>query len=317
MNKDYLKGITLLLLSLLSPVFYAGPWFTGPLLAPAGHTIPAGHTNLEIYSFFTNLLGVYTTYGTISPTPDNRNLIVNPIFSHGLSDQVDFQFSPPYNYNRNMNQRYRHIGDVTAALGYQLLEQKESLWKPDLRLTVLEIFPTGGYEALDPINNGTDGTGLGSYQTAFNLNFQLVENIYSTYYLRTRLSLGYVYAAPVQIQGVSVYGGGESTFGRVRLGNQISADLAFELSVTQNWVLVMETFTARRNASIFSGSPGLNDQGLPNEVGLALNKNLTLAPAIEYNFSSNIGLIGGLWFTTRGRSTADFASAVIALNMYW
>lgn len=37
---------------LLSSTANAGPWWTGPLLAPAGHTIPKGHSNLELYGFY-------------------------------------------------------------------------------------------------------------------------------------------------------------------------------------------------------------------------------------------------------------------------
>jgi hypothetical protein len=296
---------------------YCGPSFTGPLLAPAGHTIPAGHTNLEVYGFFTNLIGFYTIYGSVDETPHRRNLIFNPIFTHGLTSKLDFQFSAPFNYNRNMNERSRRFGDASTALGFQLLEQKGSTWRPDLRLSILEVIPTGRFDTLDPINNGTDATGLGSYQTAINLNFQHLHPFSETIYLRTRLSLGYVYAAPVDINGSSVYGGNITTFGTVNPGNQVSVDLAFELALNEHWVAVLETFAAKRNASIFFGSPGLDAEGLPNLVGLPLSKQLTFAPAIEYNFTPTIGLIGGVWFTGRGRSTSQFASAVIALNMYW
>jgi hypothetical protein len=42
----------------------------------------------------------------------------------------------------------------------------------------------------------------------------------------------------------------------------------------------------------------------------------SLAPAIEYNWSQNIGLIGGVWFTVAGQNISQFNSIVIALNYY-
>lgn len=311
-SKFVLVGVLCLLVNKIN----AGPWWTGPLLAPAGHTIPRGHTNLEVYAFITDVEGVYNSFGKVTHTPGDKNYVGNPLFSHGLTDKIDVQFSVPFSYNRNMDAHYHRISDVGATLGYQLLEQKQSIW-PDLRVTLQEIIPTGRYEHLDPANNGSDSTGLGSYQTATNFNFQQQTHFSGVHYLRTRLSLGYVYANPVHIAGFSSYGGNALTDGKIRPGNMVTADLAGEFSLTQHWVAVMEGFASRRKASTFKGRPGIDLQGNPLKVGHDLSKQITLAPAVEYNFTSNIGIIAGIWFTLNGRDTAEFTSTVIALNAYW
>jgi len=42
-----------------------------------------------------------------------------------------------------------------------------------------------------------------------------------------------------------------------------------------------------------------------------------LAPALEYNFSGNVGLIGGVWFPLSGKNTSHYMTYVLALNTYW
>jgi hypothetical protein len=317
MRHGFARFLPFLLLYSLCESVLAGPWYTGPLLAPAGHTIPNGHTNLELYAFITDIEGIYNSFGKIRHTPGDRNYVGDAIFSHGITDKMDVQFVLPYTYNRNNGAKSHRLSDVSAALGFQLLEQKQSRFRPDLRFTVQEIIPTGRYENLNVFENGTDATGLGSYQTAFNFNFQLLTELNAAHYLRTRLSLGYVDASPTKVSGLSIYGGNASTIGKIRPGNMISVDLAGELGLTENWVAVMEAFVSRRRESAFSGFVGIDEMGNPATIGHDLSKQVTLAPALEYNFNANVGLIGGVWFTVNGRETAEFYSSVIALNMYW
>ncbi|KTD06899.1 hypothetical protein [Legionella jamestowniensis] len=300
-----------------SNIAWAGPWFTGPLLAPAGHTIPRGHSNLELYGFYTDNEGIYTRHWKLVHTPHSESIIGNPIFSHGLTDKLDIQYGVPYVYNKNKGRQAQGLGDTSVTLGYQLLEQKESKWRPDLRVTVQEIFPTGKFEALDPLNNGADATGLGSYQTGVALNFQHLLPVGETHYLRTRLSLNYLYANTVDIQGASSFGGTPFTQGTIDPGDLFTADLAAEFTLTQNWVAVMEGYYASRAATQFSGFIGNNAQGMPAPIGHGNIEEITLAPAIEYNFSPNIGIIAGPWFTVTGRETTQFISYVAAFNAYW
>ncbi|KTD19333.1 Fe-S protein [Legionella lansingensis] len=295
---------------------WAGPWFTGPLLAPAGHTIPRGHSNLETYGFYTVNNGVFSRHWKLIHTPRSESFIGNPIFSHGLTDRMDVQYSLPYVYNRNQGASSQSIGDTSAILGYQALEQKDSKWRPDLRVAVQGIVPTGKFEGLDPLNNGADATGLGSYQTGVALNFQHLRQL-GNHYLRSRLSLNYLHASKVSIRGLSSFGGTPQTAGKIDPGDLFSVDVAAEFTLTQNWVAVMESYYASRGATSFNGIVGNLASGMPATIGHGDIEEITLAPAIEYNFSSNVGIIAGPWFTVTGRETTNFISYVLALNAYW
>nr|NGX30574.1 hypothetical protein [Candidatus Anoxychlamydiales bacterium] len=67
------------------------------------------------------------------------------------------------------------------------------------------------------------------------------------------------------------------------------------------------------NRSTFKGING-TILGFPAPVGTRSKDVLSLAPAIEYNFSQNLSLISGAWFSVRGRNTANFATGIITLT---
>jgi hypothetical protein len=319
--KQFAKNIitiaVFLSVSSVPSVSLAGPWFTGPIIAGSGHTIPKGHTNFEMYSLNTVVQGIYNEHGKVSPLSDNASYLLNPVLTRGLTDRIDAQLIIPYDFNHNMGASASEFGDITAGFGYQVLEQKDSRWRPDFRFSILEIFPTGRFEHLNPVKNGTDASGLGSYQTAFNFNFQRLTNFNDQHYLRTRFSMSYVLASDVHIHGLSAYGGPITTDGEVTPGNTVSADLAAEYTLNQNWVAVMEVNASRRNASQFIPHPSFTDIEDFDTIGHDVGKQVSLAPALEFNFSPNVGLIGGVWFPVYGRSTAKFLTYVLALNAYW
>lgn len=297
-------------LRLLSLIFFAnaafaGPWFTGPLLAPAGKTIPAGHMNFEPYFFYSGYPHGF------------RNFEVTPIISLGILSFLDLQASLPYDYSWVRDQRGNGIGDYSMALGFQVLRQKENSWTPDLRLVLQEVFPTGRFENLDPNKLGTDQTGIGAYQTYLGFNFQKLIQLSQEHYLRTRLSLVGAKFSDVNVHNVNAFGGTLGTKGKVKLENSYSADLAFEYTLTQNWVPVFEVLFVHSPGSNFVGSPGFTPGGTVAGVGGTANNQVSLAPALEYNINSNIGIIGGVWFSVTGPHASEFVTGTLAVNCYF
>lgn len=273
--------------------------------------------NFEFYNFYTQNAGFYNGNWKLNRANSGDNIQFNPVISYGLADNVDVQLNIPYIINQNQHHTGRHIGDTVITLGYQLLEQGGSRWLPDLRVTIQESMPSGRFEELNPLNLGTDGTGGGSMQTSFGLNFQHLDYIFVDHALRERLSLSYLYAAPVNVRGSNAYGGVADSHGQIKPGNLVSADLAGELSLNKNWVAVMEGFYFSRNSNRFKGYSGVTKGGLPYMFAQNQVSELSLAPAMEFNFSPNVGLIAGVWFSTLGKYAPDFMSTVVALNMYW
>lgn len=283
----------------------AGPWFTGPLLAPAGKTVPAGHFNFEPYGFYSGYPKGF------------RNIEVIPILTAGINDFLDLQTSLPYDYSWDHGQHGNDIGDYSLALGIQVLRQKENSWLPDLRLVLQEVFPTGRFDNLNPRKLGTDQTGIGAYQTFIGLNFQRLTQFANEHYLRTRLGLVAARFSDVKVHGVSAFGGTPLTEGRVNLENSYAIDLAVEYTLTQNWVPVFEVLYVHSPASNFDGNPGFTPGGTVAGVGGKSGDQASLAPALEYNFTSSLGVIGGVWFSITGPHAAKFVTGAVALNYYF
>lgn len=311
------KNHCLLFVFFFCTVTFADPWFTGPLLAPSGRTVPLGHANFEAYGFSTSNTGTYDRGWKIIDTPAVESTQFNPLLAYGLTDKIDVQWSLPYSINRTEHRTGRHIGDTSVLLGFQAYTQKPGSWVPNLRITLQEIFPTGRYDGLNPIDKGTGATGAGSYQSVIGLNFQDLWHLRDTQYLRTRLAFAYLYANPASIHGYNTFGGARDTMGHIKPGNLTSIDLAGELSVTQNWVLVMEGYYIARGRSTFIGTPGVDHEGKIPRIGHYNIAEISLAPAIEYNFSANYGIIAGYWYSVKGKDAPDFSSIVVAFNAFW
>ncbi|MDN3507936.1 MAG: hypothetical protein P0S94_03330 [Simkaniaceae bacterium] len=291
------------------------PWFTGPILAPAGQTIPKDHINWEPYLYITDNLGVYDHQW--HHHTGQKSATINPLLSWtaGLTDFMDLQIIPQFLWNIKDGQQSCRFGDLSVYLGFQLMNEELHTWKPSLRFTLQEVFPTGHYNHLDPDKLGTDASGSGSFQSGFGFNFQKLFIMWDRY-LRLRLNLIAAFPSKVEVEGFNSFGGGFGTDGQYNLGNRYTGILAFEYAVTQNWVLAMDSQFVWQGKDKFKGTPGVTTTGAIADNGVQALSQISLAPAIEYNWSANIGVIAGAWFSVRGRNSADFAGASIALNYY-
>jgi hypothetical protein len=312
----HLKNIVVLLcLSFFADIIYAGPWFTGPIFAPAGRNMPRGHTNFELYGLDVLTNGLYDDEGRIQKIPLFKSLVFSPLLTHGFTDWLDIQLSIPYTFNSTQGVHYNRITDTSLGAGIPLLEQKNKV-RPDIRFFIQETFPTGKFDHLNPAFLGTDATGLGSYRTLLSLNFQYLCEIYNAHYLRTRLFLSTLLSSTIRVQGLNSFGGALNTDGVIDPGSEENIDLAFEYTLTQNWVLVMEGYYSEGQATRFNGILDFVNDGTVT-IGNRHYYEYGLAPALEYNFTSDLGVIGGIWFPVQGKNTSRFIGYVLAINAYW
>jgi hypothetical protein len=339
-----LKKISLFAFLCYISTGYAEPWFTGPLLAEPAETIPLGHWNFQIFNFSTFSDSIYGTDGRNLKTDPNSNIQILPQLTYGVADDLDFELDPIFIQNKTSGKTYNSIGDTTVILGMQVLRQKENLLKPDLRVTLEEILPSGRYDNLIEENHGTDALGMGSYQTSLVFNFQHMRHLIKEHYLNSHLSFSYLYASSVHIHGISTYGGNAFTRGDVKPGSVFTLDIAEELNLTQNWGIVLEGFIQYQQADRFKGNYGkVSNRLSPSEksqlrsrlfklfptkrnisslfldnlrIGNGTLNLFSLAPAIEYSISENYGFIIGSWFSMGGKNTPNFASFAISFNAY-
>lgn len=286
------------------------PWFTGPLLAPSGHVIPKGHVNIEPYIFYTVDTGIYSNHWRPHSTSNFYNATSTNLIQIGIIEKVDLQVVPQVVWNRTHDQNYVDIGDLPVSLDFQLFLDSEKSWNPAAKFTISANIPFGKYEHLHANKLGTDAVGSGSWLPAAGLVFSKLFHLgKGIYFLGTRLVLFYTVGTVVYVEGLNTYGGGRGTKGKVYPGNNFTVDSSIEINLTQRWVFAMDGVYSHKNKTRFSGKT-IDPANSPSR------EQFSLAPALEYNWNSNVGLIGGVWFTFAGRNATRFTSGVIALNIY-
>lgn len=304
------------------------PWYTGPLLAPSGHTLPKGWFNIQPYIYYTKNKGTLGVHGggggagpSISsvhhiPSPDNRGKVLNFVVypQWGITDWMDTTITIQGSYQEDEHRHSWVYNDMAVTMGFQLLTQVKDTWKNDIKLSYTQFFPTGKYQNLDPFKVGTDNGGTGCYQSTFGICFQKVIFWFKNHPWRYRMFLSYTLRPPVEVEGFNNYGGGFGTKGKIHLDGVFLTILGLEYSFTQKWVFSLDLQYFQHGDSKFKGYPGVDDLGNPATVSSDKTKQFSLAPALEYNFNADLGLIGGVWFDVCGLNTVKFVSGVISLT---
>ena len=289
------------------------PWYTGPLITPSANMMPPGFANIQPYLF---VGGTYANFNAKRQSiPLEHNLYSMQITSGmaiGVTKSVDCNIIPAGIMNWQRGKTGGGFNDLSATVGF--LINPETLYVPGMKFFIAETFPTGKYKNLSFNGLGLNSTGGGTYQTQF--GFITSKAIWWTYPhpMNLRAFVGYTIETTVHVEGFNTYGGGFHTDGIVRPGNTLTADLGIECALSQRWVLAADVVYSAQNRTKFHGNPGVLANGLPAPVGSPYNDNLSLAPAIEYNWNPNLGILGGVQFSVYGRSSPNFAKGQFSVT---
>lgn len=288
------------------------PWFTGPLLAPTANTIPPGHVNFEPYIYFMAFTASYDNHWKKVSQPNLYSLLSQTFIQVGLNSFMDFQIAPQLFYQFTEGVRSTQIGDLPISVDFQLAHDLPNHWRPSIKFTLKASCPFGKYQNLNPDKLGVDGVGSGSWNPGMALNFSKLLSLSNNRFLSLRLALSYIVPNPTSVRGLNVYGGALNTKGTVYPGNTFSCDVSMEYTLTQNWTVATDLYYIHANKIRFSGNPGIL-----SVVGKPSSDQISLAPAIEYNWNINVGIITGAWVTLGGRNTSCFRGSVTAINIYF
>jgi hypothetical protein len=289
------------------------PWFTGPLVAPPGNALPGGVTVLQPYCYYLRRYGVYDGAGHLERRPLFTSFVAQLGFAQALANGFNIAVAPAVFVNRSEGKSSTQFADLPVGFDLNLYTpQIDSFW-PSVKLGVRELLPTGSYNELNPVLLGTDISGSGSYTTIGSLVFRKLWFPRGPHYLSNIFSVRGLYFAPAHLTGLSVYGGAQDTNGRIYPGAACQLALSFEYSLTDNWALALDNVFVFAGKDKFYGFAGTDAEGKPAQVGRPASKQLSFAPAIEYNFRRGFGIIAGCWFTVWGENSRAFTSAVASV----
>ena len=273
-------------------------WWTGPMLANSAHTLPTGHMLIESY-----------LYDAISGQANSVNSLTYLLY--GVTDRLTIGLVPTAGYNSvrgGPDSSGVQLGDtqLRAQFGLTSLDMAEGV--PDLAIALIETVPTGRHDRLGarPVN----GFGNGAYTTALAFYSQMLFRMPNGRLLRTRLDLSQSISRKTTVEDVSVYGTGLGFRGHARPGNGFSADAAFEYSLTRNWVLALDVIYNHGNEAIARGA----QNGKTIVLSSGTSDSLGLAPAIEFSWTPNIGVLAGVRIIPKGHNTPASVTPAIAIN---
>ena len=294
-------------------------WWTGPMLAPSAATLPTGHMLVEPYLFDVMTDGRFDMNGTRHAGAREHDIGSLSYILYGLTDRLSVGLIPRFIFNEPAGAPSSSgvgIGDLSLQAGYGLTRFQDGQRMPALALVLDETLPTGRYQRL---GRASDGFGAGAYTTALSIYSQDYLWMPNGRILRVRLDLTYALSASVGLEDMSVYGTAAGFRGRAYPGDSFTADAAGEYSVTRNWVLALDVVyqhndnTRVRGSVPSAGAAGGSDFRADSGSGYSLG----LAPAIEYNFNSRVGLLVGVRMFVAGRNATSSVTPAIALNMVY
>jgi len=291
-------------------------WWTGPLLAPSASTLSRGHFLIETYLYDVTVQGHFDSKGVrrSSPYSDGFGSLIYILY--GVTSKMTVGLIPVAGYNRiSVGPSSSGIGiaDLTVQAQYRLTKFHEGSWIPTTSFTVQETLPTGKYDRLG--NRPGDGFGNGAYTTTFAFYTQTYFWLPNGRILRMRFNISEGFPSNVNLHDVSVYGTQTGFRGHAEPGRVLSINPAWEYSLTRSWVLAFDAaYRHQGNTRVLgfnvfdpSGSTGTHPDSGPSRT-------FGLAPAVEYSWKPNLGVIFGVRIIPVGRNSDATISPAVAIN---
>ena len=272
-------------------------WWTGPLITNSAGAMGQGNMLLETYLYDVS-------------TRDSDTVHSFTYFLYGLTDRLTASVAPDFAWTSAKNgadSSGPHLGDVTLQAQYTLVAMDMEKSLPDIALGVVQNLPTGKY---DKLNRLSDGFGTGSYATTLALYSQMLWWMPTGRLLRTRFDVAETFTPRVPVEGASVYGTGADFLGHAAPGNQFSVQASFEYSFTCEWVLAADLFYNHTDPTETADA----QSALPVRLMSGNSDTFGYAPALEYNWSPNLGMIAGVRVVAPLHNASASLSPIVAIN---
>ena len=277
-------------------------WWTGPMLANSAETLPRGHMLVEPYFYDVTSKGT-DAFGS-------RAYVL-----YGLTDRLTVGLIPIIGYNRvsnGPNSSGIGLGDQILQAQYRLTHFHEGSWLPTLAVQLQETLPTGHY---DRLARASDGMGGGAWATTLGLNAQSYFWMPNGRLLRVRVNLTRTFNGDADVTGASVYGTAPGFRGTARPGDAFYIGTSFEYSLTRRWVLGLDLFRSHGAVTRVDGSADpVNALPVPVHLQAGSSDVYGYAPAVEYSFNANLGVLLGARVIVGGHNATRSLTPAIAIN---
>ena len=257
-------------------------WWTGPMLTPSAATLPRGHFLIEPYLYDVVSSGSHG-FGSLT------------YLNYGLADRFTIGLIPTAGFTKvsdgpsssgiglEISACWLSTGSrsFAAAVGCpplpswckrHFLPEGSTAWAT-ARATASEAEPTRPPWRSTPRRTSGCRTAASSACG-------------STWRTTSR--------PDVSLEGASVYGTETGFSGRAKPGRSFSADASWEYSVTRSWVLALDVIYRHRGTTRVAGDDVRDPNASPVQLSSGPADTVAIAPAIEYSWKSNWGVLLGV-----------------------
>ncbi len=284
-------------------------WFTGSLEAPSPALSTAGAFAVEPYAIITANTGAYDGHGRhYAVARDLTEEQSDTSIKYGITNRLTLQVSPSFAHVAAGGASATGVGDLPVELEYRFNEENGKTGWPSLTVELGNSFATGAYQNLP-----SAGVALGSGVNRVKAGV-LLQSLFDSgggHPMRFRLyAAGFEPWTDASLHNVSAYGTALGFHGQAKPGSSAEVGLGAGYAFSQRWVLAMDVLENYAGGSRVAGETPL---GGVHSYGPA-SATLSLAPAVEYNWTGNLGIIVGVEYSAAGRNTASYIAPQIALS---
>ncbi len=289
-------------------------WWTGPMLAPSANTLPRGHYLVEPYIFNVISHGYFDHDGKRHPRPRTNTYGNLTYINFGITDRFTMGLIPTEGYSTSSvapDATRLGMGDLTVQAQYRFTSFRPGHHVPMLSLSLQEKLPTGRYDRLGdrPMN----AQGAGAHTSTVSVYTQYYFWLPNGRILRTRFNVSQSFSDSPTVRDESVYGTSRGFRGQASPGKSFWVDSSWEYSLTKRFVLATDlTYEHDGNTHVF----GHDGNGLPVVMNSGTSDAFGLAPAIEYSWRPNLGVLLGVRLFPAGRNTSTSITPAIAINFF-
>lgn len=294
-------------------------WNTGPLLCPAFQLCAQGTYDIEPYMYINAIYGTYGAHWHESSQDYNIQAYNYNLIQLGLSDYINVSLSPQFFYQTYRDYSVANIGDLPLQVYIGLTKDNPDSNIPGMVLGIKTTVPLGRYKNLSPDGAVADAIGGGSWRPTVDIAIGKQIHLSGVHFLIVRSYFAYQFLNNFKVQGFHAYGGGYKAKGYMKMGAQYTYIASFEYAFSRHGVFAFDFNYQHNNKMTFHGHGGyINiDENVQSSTGVPSSDQFSIAPALEYNFNANVGLIAGVWFSVAGRNAQAFYCPTFALNIQY
>ncbi|QHI96280.1 hypothetical protein GT348_08630 [Aristophania vespae] len=272
-------------------------WYTGSLFSPSPALPEAGMAAAEPYVSAGVPIGAYNSSGALKKNKAQTSISNYVLMKYAVTDHLSLYLLPTYSYS--WGNHTKHSGVKFNDLPFELQYRFTPHYSPSFTVFLGFNAPVGSYTNLA---NASEGVGRGVWSIRYGVHSQLVYPFFSH---AMRIRLWAVANQPVssaRLRNISSYGTEKGFAGRGHAGPTGNEGMSLEFGITKKWVIALDLYHNWAASNEIKGLYRQTKKHYYNRTGWSGLFNV--GPALEYNWSPNMGAIAGVILPVAGHNAS-------------